>query len=64
MVITGTKRGSPGADVEKSFMNVDLSDEDAQKLQAIQKDIARIELLLGKSYFWSRMVAVYTVSFG
>ncbi|KIM85488.1 hypothetical protein PILCRDRAFT_817515 [Piloderma croceum F 1598] len=46
MVVTGTKRGSPGADVEKSFMNVDLSDEDAQKLQAIQKDIARIELLL------------------
>lgn len=27
-------------------MNVELSDEDAQKLQAVQKDIARVELLL------------------
>ena len=48
---TGTKRGSPGADVEKSFMNVELSDEDAQKLQAVQKDLARVELLLGVSHF-------------
>jgi len=42
----GTKRGSPGADVGKSFTNAELSDEDAQKLQAVQKDIARVELLL------------------
>jgi hypothetical protein len=34
--------------VEKSFMNVDLSDEDAQKLQAVQKDITRVEVLLGE----------------
>ena len=48
MVTTGTKRGSPGADVEKSFMDVDLSQEDALRLQAVQKDITRIEVLLGK----------------
>ena len=48
MVTTGTKRGSPGADVEKSFMDVDLSQEDALRLQAVQKDITRVEVLLGK----------------
>jgi template-activating factor I len=43
----GKKRASPGADVEKnSLSNVELSDEDAQKLQVVQKEIARTELLL------------------
>lgn len=42
-----SKRASPGAETEKPLMNVDLSDEDALKLQAVQKDIARVELLLG-----------------
>lgn len=44
-----SKRASPGADVEKPIMNAELSDEDALKLQAIQKDTARVELLLGPS---------------
>jgi len=43
----GKKRASPGADVEKNpLQNVELSDEDAQKLQTVQKDIARAELIL------------------
>ncbi|KAF7978914.1 hypothetical protein HWV62_44441 [Athelia sp. TMB] len=41
-----SKRASPGAETEKPLMNVELSDEDALKLQAVQKDIARVELLL------------------
>jgi hypothetical protein len=41
------KRGSPGVDVEKSPLQVELSDADAEKLQAISRDIARIELVLG-----------------
>ncbi len=42
------KRASPGADVEKNPLgDVDLNDEDAVKLQAIQKDVARVELALG-----------------
>ena len=46
----GKKRASPGADVEKnSLSNVELSDEDAQKLQVVQKEIARTELLLGEA---------------
>lgn len=44
----GTKRASPGADDEKNpLQSVELSDEDAKKLQAIQRDIARAELVLG-----------------
>ena len=44
----GVKRASPGADVEKNPLgNVELSDEDAIKLQGIQKDVARVELALG-----------------
>jgi hypothetical protein len=50
-MISGTKRGTPGADEEKSFMNGEPSDEDIQKLQAVQKDIARVELLLGQCHF-------------
>ena len=46
----GVKRASPGADVEKNPLgDVDLSDDDALKLQAIQKDVARVELALGTS---------------
>lgn len=43
------KRGSPGADVEKNpLAAVELGDEDARKLQEVQKDIARVELVLGE----------------
>jgi len=43
----GTKRGSPGAESEKDpLARVDLSDEDATKLSAIQRDLARVELIL------------------
>jgi template-activating factor I len=46
----GTKRASPGAEAEKNpLTDVELSDEDAKKLQAIQRDIARVELVLGSS---------------
>jgi template-activating factor I len=45
---SGTKRASPGADEETSPVKiVELSDEDAQKLQDVQGDIARAELILG-----------------
>jgi len=45
----GTKRASPGADEEKNpLQNVELSDEDAKKLQAVQRDLARVELFLEK----------------
>jgi template-activating factor I len=45
---SGKKRASPGADEEKSPVKiVELSDEDAQKLQDVQGDIARAELILG-----------------
>jgi len=43
----GTKRGSRGAEDEKSpLSNVELGDEDAKKLQEIQRDLARVELVL------------------
>ncbi|KAF8168251.1 hypothetical protein B0H34DRAFT_52839 [Crassisporium funariophilum] len=43
----GTKRASPGAEDEKSpLQNVELSDEDAKKLQVIQRELARAELVL------------------
>lgn len=45
----GVKRASPGADVEKNPLgDVELTDDDAVKLQAIQKDVARVELALGE----------------
>lgn len=48
----GTKRASPGADEEKNpLQNVELSDEDARKLQTIQRDLARVELVLGAQRF-------------
>ena len=46
--MTGKKRASPGADVEKNpLQGVDLGEEDANKLQGIQREIARAELILG-----------------
>ncbi|KAI0786099.1 hypothetical protein C8Q75DRAFT_774066 [Abortiporus biennis] len=43
----GIKRSSPGAEDEKNPLgDVELSDEDAQKLQSLQKDFARTELVL------------------
>ncbi|KAF8078308.1 hypothetical protein FPV67DRAFT_1571097 [Lyophyllum atratum] len=46
----GTKRASPGAEDEKNpLTDIELSDEDAKKLQAIQRDIARVELVLERN---------------
>ena len=51
----GVKRASPGADVEKNPLgDVELSDEDAVKLQTVQKDVARVELALGASLLYPR----------
>ncbi|KAF9229534.1 hypothetical protein BS17DRAFT_743712 [Gyrodon lividus] len=45
--MSGKKRASPGTDTEKNPLEgVELSDEDAQKLQDIQRQIERTELLL------------------
>ena len=50
--MSGKKRASPGADTEKNpLQSVELSDEDAQKLQDVQKQIERAELLLGGLHF-------------
>ncbi|KAH7929385.1 hypothetical protein BV22DRAFT_1029631 [Leucogyrophana mollusca] len=55
----GKKRASPGADIEKNpLQNVELSDEDAQKLQNVQKDIQRAELLLERRA-QQQLVSVY-----
>jgi hypothetical protein len=44
----GTKRASPGAEEEKDpLQGVELSDEDATKLNDVAKDIERTELILG-----------------
>lgn len=44
----GTKRASPGAEDEKHpLADAGLSEEDNQKLQVIQREIARAELVLG-----------------
>ena len=44
----GTKRASPGAEDEKNpLTEVELSDEDAEKLRNSQRDIARVELVVG-----------------
>lgn len=44
----GIKRASPGAEEEKNPLgDVELSDEDAAKLQVVQRDTARTELALG-----------------
>ena len=50
MVKGGTKRGSPGAEDEKNpLQDVELSDEDAKKLQGVQREIARVELVLERA---------------
>lgn len=47
--MSGKKRASPGADTEKNPLeNTELSDENAQKLQEIQKQFERAELILGE----------------
>ncbi|KAH9947941.1 hypothetical protein B0H21DRAFT_736215 [Amylocystis lapponica] len=47
MSTKGIKRASPGAVSEKNpLSDVELTDEDAQKLQVVQRDIARMELVL------------------
>lgn len=46
----GVKRASPGAEERKNPLgDVELSDEDAKKLQEVQKSIGRAELILGAS---------------
>lgn len=43
------KRASPGAVEEKNPLgDVELGDEDAEKLRMIQKELARAELILGE----------------
>ncbi|KAG5728575.1 Protein SET [Termitomyces sp. T112] len=43
----GTKRASPGAEDEKNpLTEVELSDEDAEKLRNSQRDIARVDLVV------------------
>ncbi|KAL4068252.1 hypothetical protein V8B97DRAFT_1918756 [Scleroderma yunnanense] len=45
--MSGKKRASPGADEEKNPLEgVELSDEDAKKLQDVQKQIERVDLLI------------------
>jgi len=47
---TSKKRASPGADVEKNgdpLQDVELGDEDAKNLNDVQKEIQRVELILG-----------------
>jgi template-activating factor I len=56
---SGKKRASPGAEDEKSpLQGVALGDEDAQKLQAIQKDVTRAELALER-HAQQTLVSVY-----
>lgn len=48
MSAKGVKRASSGAEERKNPVgDVELSDEDAKKLQEIQKSIGRAELILG-----------------
>lgn len=45
----GTKRASPGADDEKDPLQaVELDEENAQKLNDIQRETQRVELHVGK----------------
>lgn len=47
-MVKGTKRGSPGAEEEKDmFEGVEIGDEEAKTLEAIQRETARIELAIG-----------------
>ncbi|PFH46637.1 hypothetical protein AMATHDRAFT_69423 [Amanita thiersii Skay4041] len=55
----GTKRTSPGADGEKNpLSDVELSDEDAKRLDTVQRDIARAELALERQA-QLKLVSVY-----
>lgn len=46
----GTKRGSPGAvDEKQPITNSPVGGEEAKKLEEIQRDLARVELVLGAS---------------
>ncbi|KAJ8084355.1 hypothetical protein AAF712_001145 [Marasmius tenuissimus] len=55
----GTKRASPGADDEKSpLASVELSDEDAKKLDDVRKDIQRAELILEREA-QKKLIPVY-----
>lgn len=61
--MSGKKRASPGAVTEKNPLeSVELSDEDAQKLQDVQKQIERAELLLGGLHFAEGIEAHYNLS--
>lgn len=45
--MSGVKRATPGADDEKNpLANVEVSEADAKKLEAIQDQISRVDLLL------------------
>ena len=44
------KRASPGAEDEKSPLQVAELNENAKKLEEIQRDLARAELVLGKAF--------------
>jgi template-activating factor I len=46
----GTKRASPGAEDEKSPLQIAEFNENAKKLEEIQRDLARAELVLGKAF--------------
>jgi hypothetical protein len=46
--MAGKKRASPGAEVEKDpLAAAELTDEDSQRLMAIQKETARLEIAVG-----------------
>lgn len=50
MSAKGVKSASPGAEEEKNPLgDVDLSDEDAVKLQELQRSYRRVELAIGAS---------------
>lgn len=45
--MAGTKRASPGAEEEKNPLDVKITDELHEKLQAARVDMTRVELALG-----------------
>ena len=50
VIIMGTKRASPGAEDEKSPLQTAELNENAKKLEEIQRLLARAELVLGKTF--------------
>ncbi|OBZ79082.1 NAP1-related protein 2 [Grifola frondosa] len=55
----GVKRASPGTDVEKNPLgDVEILDEEAQKLQGLQKDLARVDLVLER-HAQQKLLPVY-----